>query len=97
MKNKYLNIFILLICFYSFKFFEISNYITKYFLEKKKFRYLLDTKVTFDKSTRNNDEDLKSIENCENSDYKYFLEYITGHNFTFDKKIDNEVSFYIIY
>ena len=92
MKYKYLKLIILLIwfCFYSSNIFSISNYIKSYFLEKKNFRYLLDTKVNFDKSTRTDKEDLKSIENCENSDYKYFLEYITGHNFTFNKDIDIE-------
>ena len=90
-----MKLFILLICFYPFNFFEI---LTK-FLEKNNFRNLLDTKINFDKSTRNYNDDLKSIENCENSDYKYFLEYITGHNVTFDKNINNEtaVSFYNIY
>lgn len=92
MKYKYLKLIFLLICFcfYSSNIFSISNYIKSYFLEKKNFRYLLDSKVNFDKSTRTDKEDLKSIENCENSDYKYFLEYITGHNFTFNKDIDIE-------
>ena len=99
MKYKYLKLFFLLICFYSFNIFGISNYIKTNFIENNNFRYLLDTKVNFDKSTRPNKEDLKSIENCENSDYKYFLEYITGHNVTFDKDIDTEraVSLYNIY
>ena len=91
-------VFNLLICFYSFYSFGISNYIRTNFLKKNNFRYLLTQQENFDKSTRTNKEDLKSIENCENSDYKYFLEYITGHNVTFDKYIDTDraVSFYTL-
>ena len=36
----------------------------------------------------------ESIKHCKNSDYKYFIYYVTGQNYTFDQYInyDNAVS-----
>ena len=87
MNIKYWKFVVLLICFYSSNIFEISKYIKINFLESYKLRNLLDEKTNLDKSARKG-EDLKSIETCENSDYKYFFHYITGRDVIFDRNID---------
>ena len=52
-------------------------------------RFLLDGPANFDVSTRTNNEDLISIENCQNSDDKYFNQYVSGNYINFNKTIDN--------
>ena len=89
MKNKYLKLVVLLICFYYLDILKISKFVKINFLEEYNLRFLLDdTAINYDISKREDKEDLESIKNCENSDYKYFLHYITGYNITFDKNID---------
>jgi hypothetical protein len=55
-----------------------------------KLRRLWEETVKYDTTYRDNEEDKNSIELCNNSDYKYFIEYVTGHNTTFDKDINKE-------
>ena len=90
MKIKYIKILILLICFYLLNIFGIIKNINFHFLERINFRYLLDSNNNYDKTERTYKNGLESIENCEKSDYNYFFEYITGHDVTFDKKIDTD-------
>ena len=90
MKIKYIKILILLISFYLLNRLGIIKNIKLQFIERYNLRFLLDSNNNYDKSGRTDQNDLESIENCENSDYKYFFEYITGHNVTFDKKIDTD-------
>ena len=91
MKIKYIKILILLICFYLLNIFGIIKNIKFHFLERLSLRFLLDSSnYNYDKSGRTDKNDLESIENCEKSDYNYFFEYITGHDVTFDKKIDTD-------
>ena len=56
-------------------------------LRKSNLRVLWDNTIDYDTSNRF-DEDLESIKQCKNSDYKYFIQYVTGHNVTFDKAIE---------
>lgn len=89
MKKRTLKIFLLLIGFFSLNIFGlIKNYGSNLLLEKYNLRFLVGTSSNYDKSARTDQNDFKSIENCENSDINYFYEYITGHNVTFDKEID---------
>ena len=87
-------IFLLLICFCYISIFEMNiiniENIKINFIEKYNFRFLSGSKVEYDSSSRKDKDDLKSIENCENIDYKYFVEYISGHNITFDKNVEKE-------
>ena len=92
---------LLLICFYYLNIFEISiirlKKIKNDILEKTNLRFLLDTKINYDTTQRKNKKDLDSIKNCEKTDYKYFVQYITGHNVTFDKEIDKSRAVSVIY
>lgn len=89
MKNKFWKFVIFLICFYSLDIFKITKFFKINTFEEYNIRFLLDdTTINYDISNRENKEDIESIKNCENSDYKYFLNYITGYNITFDKTID---------
>ena len=90
MKIKFIKILILLISFYLLNIFGIIKNIKFKFLERYNLRFLFDSNNNYDKSGRTDKNDIESIENCENSDYKYFYEYVTGHNVTFDKKIDTD-------
>ena len=47
--------------------------------------------LNYDSSFREG-EDKESVENCEKTDYKYFFQYISGYNVTFDKTVDTERS-----
>lgn len=53
----------------------------------KKLRFLLDNTINYDSSLR---EDKESVENCKNIDYKYFINYVSGYDITFDKNISIE-------
>jgi hypothetical protein len=86
MKFIYIRIILFLICFHTLNTSEIIKTI-KSNLSKKNFLRLLDINLNYDKNTRT-DEDLDSIENCENSDNKYFLYYLKVYNLTFDKNLD---------
>ena len=83
-----IKIFIILIFLYNIKILEISfakiKEINNHIWEKYNLRFLL-TKNNYDSSQRTQ-SDIDSIENCEKTDYQYFVQYITGHNVTFDKK-----------
>lgn len=87
-------IFLLLICFGFISIFEMNiidiKNIKINILEKYNLRFLLGSTIDYDSSSRKNKDDLESIENCEKTDFKYFVEYITGHNITFDKYVDKE-------
>ena len=52
----------------------------------KKLRFLLDNTINYDSSLREG-ADKESVENCKNIDYKYFINYISGYDITFDKNI----------
>ncbi len=64
--------------------------------QNSKLRLLWDETINYDTTYRDDEEDKKSIEVCNNSDYKYFIQYVTGHNTTFNKNINMEyaVSYY---
>ncbi len=89
MKFRNLRIILLLICFQSLCTFEIIKKIKSNLLKNNFFRSLIDIKTNYEK-TRTDEDDLDSIDTCKNSDYKYYLQYITGYNVTFDKDIDIE-------
>ena len=89
MKKKYNIILILLISFFSLNLFRAIKIINSNIIDKYNLRFL-ESEEIYDKSGRTDKKDLESIENCENSDYKYFFEYITGHNVTFSKNIDTD-------
>lgn len=89
MKFRNLRIILLLICFQSLYTFEIIKKIKSNLLKNNFFRSLIDIKTNYEK-TRTDEDDLDSIDTCKNSDYKYYLQYITGYNVTFDKDIDIE-------
>ena len=56
-------------------------------------RKLWDETIKYDISSRNTDE-IESIEHCRDSDYKYFIHYVAGQNYSFSQFInrDNAVS-----
>ena len=54
-------------------------------------RFLIEMELNYDSSFREG-EDKESVENCEKTDYKYFFQYISGYNVTFDKTVDTERS-----
>lgn len=95
MKNEYFKIFCLLIAIFYVNFLEI-NHIRA--LNKKKndninnkndyFRLLYD----YDTSSRKNNDDVESIENCEDSDGDYFSYLISGQEFKFTKYVDSRDS-----
>ena len=58
-------------------------------LKKNNLRVLWDNSIDYDTSNRY-DEDLESIKQCKNSEYKYFIQYVTGHNVTFNKAIETK-------
>jgi hypothetical protein len=57
--------------------------------KKNNLRVLWDNTIEYDTSNRY-DEDLESIKQCKNSEYKYFIQYVTGHQVTFDKAIETK-------
>jgi hypothetical protein len=88
-------LFIFLILIYSSKESVVSNLRTK-------LRSLWDETIKVDTSRLDSSE-LESIEHCRHSDYKYFIFYVSGQNYTFNQFVnrDNAVRksnlFYIIY
>ena len=72
----------------------------KYDIQNKKYslRHLWDETVNYDASQRSSEE-RESIEHCRNSNYKYFIHYVGGLNYTFKQFInrDNAVRNIIIY
>lgn len=90
MNIKYFKYVILLTCFYSLNTFGITKNWSRKFLEKYNLRFLLDNKINYDTSTRSNKEDIDSIKKCQKADDKYFFQYISGYNVTFNKSIDKK-------
>lgn len=88
MKFKHLRLILLLICFESLYSFEIIKNIKSNLLKNNFLRSLIEIKVNL--NNRTDEDDLDSIENCKNSDYKYYLQYVTGNEIIFDKDIDIE-------
>ena len=60
-------------------FFILTNSTSKINLRK-----LWNEDIEYDDSRRSEDEQ-DSIDHCRNSDYKYFIHYVTGENYTFTK------------
>ena len=58
-------------------------------INRNNLRALWDKSIDYDTSNRYG-EDLESIKQCKNSEYKYFIQYVTGHNVTFDKAIETK-------
>ena len=96
MKNEYIKIFSLLIAIFYVNILEV-NYIRQ--ANKRKtdvinndedyVRYLKDEDYT---SSRTNKDDIKSIENCQNSDDNYFSYFVSGEEFKFNKYVDTRDS-----
>lgn len=96
MKNEYIKIFSLLIAIFYVNILEV-NYIRQ--ANKRKtdvinndedyVRYLKDEDYT---SYRTNKDDIKSIENCQNSDDNYFSYFVSGEEFKFNKYVDTRDS-----
>jgi hypothetical protein len=84
MKGKYIIIILLL-----FNIIQNVNNKNSNTTEKKRKRLLLDLDINYDSSNREG-KDKESIEICQNSDYKYFINYISGYNITFDKDIEQD-------
>ena len=65
---------------------------------KKNLRSLWDETIKYDVSQRESTE-RESIEHCKDSDYKYFIHYVAGENFTFNQFInqDNAVRYFNFY
>lgn len=84
---------IILIFLYNIKIFEKAftqiRTIKNNILEKYNLRFLF-AKNDYDYSQRTDKGDKDSIENCENTDYKYFVQYITGYNVTFEKNLNEK-------
>ena len=68
---------------------EQKKYIKNNILEKYNLRFLF-AKNDYDYSQRTDKGDKDSIENCENTDYKYFVQYVTGYNVTFEKNLNEK-------
>ena len=84
MKGKYIIIILLL-----FNIIQNVNNKNSNTTEKKRKRLLLDLDINYDSSNRE-EKDKESIEICQNTDYKYFINYISGYNITFDKNIEQD-------
>jgi len=92
MKGEYIKIFTLLIALFYVNILEINNIRRS---NKKRnniinneedyVRFLKDTGYT---KGRENQSDIDSIENCQNSDETYFKILASGQSFTFNKYID---------
>lgn len=62
-----------------FSFFILAKSTSKISL-----RQLWNEDIEYDDSNRS-DEEQDSIAHCRNSDYKYFIHYVTGEKYTFSK------------
>ena len=80
-------VFVLLICFYFFLLTWLNFKIIP--SRTKKVRILSNINLNVDIAGRKDDGDIESIKNCQNSDYKYFVQYVTGNNIIFDKNISD--------
>jgi hypothetical protein len=84
MKTKYLVPIIMLIGFFLIYIFKNGKIVKINTLGELNLRFLLDEVMNFDISKRTNKEDKDSIKNCQNSDSKYFIQYITGYTVSFN-------------
>ena len=96
MKEKYIIILAILTSFFILNIYylnidKIKNQKNITF-GKYNLRSLLDNDINYDTSIRTDKNDRESIENCQNTEYKYFIQYISGYNVTFDKDIDTDRS-----
>ena len=94
-KNIFLIFIILILILDLTKETEDNHIITNI---KGHLRNLWEEDIYYDDSKRESEEK-KSIKHCRNSDYKYFIFYITGQTYNFSKKYineDNAVSFIYI-
>ena len=57
--------------------------------KNNRFRKLWDEEIKYDSSGRSSEEK-ESLEKCENSDYKYFIHFVTGNNVTFEKYVNKD-------
>lgn len=64
-------------------------------INRNNLRVLWDKSIDYDTSNRYG-EDLESIKQCKNSEYKYFIQYVTGYNVTFDKAIETKYAVSLI-
>lgn len=97
MKEKYIKIILaILTSFFILSIFYLNIDKIKYqkniTFGKYNLRSLLGDDINYDTSTRTDKDDIESIENCQNTEYKYFIQYISGYNVTFDKDIDTDRS-----
>lgn len=95
---KYIKIFQLLLTINILIIFQIkviNGKNIKNLQEKSNLRFLWEENIEYDTTYRDSEE-LESIQHCKDSDYKYFIQYVTGHNVTFDKNYSSKdiVSFF---
>ena len=97
MKHKAIIEILIIIFFISnIQFIISSKSITKNITSKNFYhRLLLEEGEEYDKTFRELDE-LDSIEHCEDADYKYFFQYVSGYNVSFDKQIIKEYAVSLI-
>ena len=96
MKGDFLKIIALLIAFFYINILEINN-IRKAHINKMKninseedyVRFLKDEDYT---AGRTDPDDIKSIENCQDSDEEYFSYFATNKSFKFTKYVDERDS-----
>lgn len=79
----YFMIFIILITILNLTHENKHNFITKNL--KEDLRNLWNEDVKYDDSNRD-PEERKSINHCRNSDYKYFIIYVSGYNYDFGEQ-----------
>ena len=63
---------------------------------KNSLRELWDETVVYNENARENKEERESIQHCRDSNYKYFIHYVSGQTYTFTQFInrDNAVRIY---
>ena len=89
--NKKLLLFIFVILISNFNLTEENNVNEKIF-NKPIRRLKWEEEVYYD--TDRNSEEIESIEKfCKKSDYKYFVNLLSGHRYVFNKKLENYQSF----
>ena len=76
-------IFIILMTILNLTYENNHNFITKNL--KEHLRNLWNEDVKYDDSNRD-PEERKSINHCRNSDYKYFIIYVSGYNYDFGEQ-----------
>jgi hypothetical protein len=51
---------------------------------------LWEEKVKFDESSISDEEERKSLNHCKRSDYKYYIHFVGGLNYTFTQFINKD-------